>query len=185
MRLYPVEVVEVEADSVKLHYVRYSSDLDEWRDSEDIVEPKHEMYTPYEPHKQLTFQIKLALDSGNRRYPETRVELPFDRVLFAGGLQQCGTIVSTTRGHAVYTIHTYGDLVPFLGENWYIRGLNDRLDFCYVNLKTVCFYLYERKPIPDYTLSGKQLIRGGNILVFRFVRMDGVRSKWDEICKLA
>ncbi len=142
------------------------------------------MYTPYEPHKELAFQIKLALDSGNRRDPKTRIELPFDRVLFTGGLQSCGTVVSTTRGRTVYTITKYGDLVPLLGERWFMRGLNERLNFCYVNLETVRFYTYERKPIVDFTPAGKQIINGANILVFRFVRMDGVESKWEEICQL-
>ena len=65
-----------------------------------------------------------------------------------------------------------------------MRGINDRLDFCYVNLSTVKYWLHKRKAVEDFHPGGKKLINGGNILVFMFVRMDGVRSMYDDIAKL-
>lgn len=36
--LFPIEVVERAGKRVKVHYVGYSSDLDEWKDAGDILD---------------------------------------------------------------------------------------------------------------------------------------------------
>ena len=94
----------------------------------------------------------MALDSKHRRDPEVRIELSFDRLLFEGGLKQAGNLVAGgVRGAAVYGISSYTSLTPLLGIRWHMRGLNDRLYFCYVNLEMVRYYLYERRDIEEYT----------------------------------
>ena len=37
-KLYPVEVTERALNRVKIHYIGYGSDDDEWRDADDIVD---------------------------------------------------------------------------------------------------------------------------------------------------
>ena len=135
--------------------------------------------------RELRYQIKLALNSGSRHDPEVRIEIPFDPLIFAGGLQQVGKFTQNYRGHSVYTISTYGDLIPLLGPRWHIRGLNGN-DFCYVNLETVLFHLHHRKCLEDYDLcNGESSAEySGSTLVFKFVRMDGTKASYDSILRL-
>ena len=46
---------------------------------------------------------------------------------------------------------------------------------CYVNLNTVSYYLRKRRNLVEYSTGGCKLEhKGGFVLVFKFVRMDGV-----------
>ena len=98
-------------------------------------------------HRELQYQIKLALNSGTRQDVAVRIEIPFDPLVFAGGLQQAGVFVREYRGHSVYRI-----AAPLLGQRWHIRGLNCN-DFCYVNLETVLFNLHHRKYMEEVDLE--------------------------------
>lgn len=69
---------------------------------------------------------------------------------------------------------TYGSLIPLLGAQWHIRVLNKQLDFCFVTLATVQFYLHERQSIKD-PLDSSRDVKSGFLLVFKSVRRDGVR----------
>ena len=186
-KLYSITVLErdLDCDRVKIHYSGYSDKHDEWRDAADIVDPpvvKKETYRPFELHRELALQIKLALTSANNRDPAVRIELPFDKLLFSGGLKQLGYYCHTTRGHEIYGIHSFSCLVPLLGTNWHFRGLNEQLDVCYINKVTVQYYLHKRKALTEFTPSGREEVDSGYILVFKFVRMDGVASEWDSVC---
>ena len=64
-------------------------------------EAKLEVYQPFELHKELAYQIKLALDSRGRREPQVRIDLPFDKLLFDGGLKQLGKWSHNVRGSEV------------------------------------------------------------------------------------
>lgn len=88
--LYPVEVIARDGDKVKIHYIGYGDEDDEWRDTAEIVEtqPDVEPYVPFDVHRELAYQIALALNSKHRSEPEVRIELPFDKLLFEGGLKQ-------------------------------------------------------------------------------------------------
>ena len=187
-KLYPVEIVDRADDGrVKVHYIGFSDRYDEWKDNDDIVpneaagEQRVPVYKPFDLHCELAYQIKVSLDSRNHRDPDVRIDLPFDSVIFNGGLEERGRYLHTIRNHDVYTIDKYSDLASFLGFNWHIRGLNDRLDFCYVNLDLVQFYLHKRKSIVDFCDKGKSIFDGGDLLVFRFVRMDGVKQQWEQV----
>ena len=167
--LYPIEVIERVGERVKIHYVGYGNEDDEWRDASELVElqgsKKADAYVPFEFHKELAYHIKAALKSGNRQDPDVRIKLALDKLLFDGGLKQHGHFLCNAHGHEIFTICRYADLEHLLGEGWHIRGLNDTLDFCYINLKTVQFYLHERKGIEEYTLQGKKTIPGGWVLI--------------------
>ena len=104
--LYPVEVCERQENSVKINYIGYSNEHDEWRHPSELVSIGSdgqllENYHAYNPHQELAYQIKLALHSGNRREPAVRIELPFDRLLVEG-LKQFGNFLNAQNGLSYY-----------------------------------------------------------------------------------
>ena len=110
----------------------------------------------------------------------------FDAMLYQGGLKSLGYLKKRERGHEVYGIKGYKDLVPLFGESWHIRIKNKQLDFCYASLETVEFYLRRRAPVEEFTMSGDTIIstHGGHILTFKFVHMDGVRRHLDSVRRI-
>ena len=179
--LYTIEIIEEREDEVRIHYVGYSSKHDEWRSREEIVQPSTnqpaERYRPFDCHDQLAYAIKSALVSHRDKDPAVRIEIPFDPLIFQGGLRNKGRLMRQARGEEHYTINEYGDLTPFLGKQWYIRGINAQLDFCAVTEETVEFYLHKKAAIVDH-LSGT--IQGGYVLIFKFVRFDGVKNQLSD-----
>ena len=137
-------------------------------------------YTPFHLHNELAYQIKLSLRPSTRADPDVRIEIPFDRFLFIGGLQQVGKFVKSSRGHDIYTIRRYSALEPLLGQQWHLRVLNRAKDFSYVILETVQYYLHRRVPAQD-AIDDERSVDGGYLLIFRFVRGDGVERNWEEI----
>ena len=100
--LYEVEINEVDKQRkrLKLHFVGYSEEFDEWRDfdsegsyfpfvrleniyvpGEESLQDRREMF-----HGQLYRAIKRRLWSGRREDPETRIELAVERDVFSTGL---------------------------------------------------------------------------------------------------
>ena len=114
---------------------------------------------------------------------DVRIELSFDKYLFIGGLQQAGKLVKRNRGHDIYTIRKYSSLEPLLGHQWHLRVLNKQMDFCYVIKETVQFHLHKRHDIED-AVDETRTVDGGCVLIFRFVRGDGVHRNWDDIVKI-
>ena len=145
-KLYPIEVLERRKGRVKIHYVGYDSIHDEWRNEDEITDMEHseagalqmEDYKPFDLHYELAYAIKAALRSClPRRDPDVRLEIPFDLLIFNGGLKLAGTFVRKFRGHDIYTIRNYHELAPLLGKRWYLRVLNEQQDFCAVKEDTV------------------------------------------------
>ena len=163
--LYDVEVVDSNANQVEIHYVGYGDEFDEWRDESEVIDlpPVQPTYVPFELHRELAFQIKLSLNSG------VRIEMPFDMLLFEGGLKRLGKPLQKGHSHEVYTIQCYGDLKPVLGDRWYVRAINKHLNFCYVNLCTVQYHSHTRKLLEEFSEDGSSYTIGGHVLIFRFV----------------
>lgn len=191
--LYPLEVIDREGDRVKVHYIGYSTQYDEWRLSSELETVRDdsspgdghqlevEPYRPFDLHKELAYSIKSSL-RGSRNDPEIRIDMPFDLLLFNGGLKQHGCLLRRAQGHEVMGIENYSDLVPLLGKRWYIRILNPRKNFCYVNKETVQFWVHKRKDLEEFDEEGAPtVLKGGYNLVFRFVRMDSVADELDSI----
>lgn len=177
--LYAIEVLEEKDGQVKIHYTGYSGDYDEWRNKEDIVVPTEpEKYHPYDHHQQLAFAVKSSLCSGRDRDPAVRLEVPFDKLIYQGGLMTVGRFLKVVRGEEHYGIANHQDLSPFLGNQWFIRGINAHFDFCAVISHTVVFHLHKKAPIYDH-LSGEN-IDGGYVLIFKFVRFDGVKDQLSD-----
>ena len=90
-------------------------------------------------------------------------------------MKTAGKLVKVVRGEEHYTIERYEDLSPLLGEQWFIRGINTHLDFCAVVADTVTFYLHKKADIVDYLSPNN--VDGGYVLVFKFVRFNGVKEE--------
>ena len=107
-----------------------------------------------------------------RSDPNVKIEVPFDRFLFIGELQQAGKLRKSTGLYQIYGITKYSALVPLLGEQWHVRVLNKQMDFCYAVRETIQYHLRRCQDIID-PIDPKRSIDGGYVLVFRFVRGDG------------
>ena len=134
------------------------------------------MYLPFSLYSELCHAIKKALVSGRKESPHVRIEMPFDKLQFTGGLKTYSTSLRVYRGIERYKITSYKDLNPLLGQNWHFRGINPNGDFCYVILDTLEFYLHKRKSLKEYLPSSGSPIMSerelGYALVFTFVRGD-------------
>ena len=173
---------------MEVHWIGSTHKKDEWiaadslttldEGAEDTDVPQLECYSPFNIHEELAYRIKAALTSGTKDSVEVKIELPFDPIIYTGGLQQQGKFLRRWERNNIYGIKKYSDLIPLLGEKWHIRILNEHMNFCYVNLETVSFYLRRKQSLIEYSPDGvKQEFHGGFYLVFRFVRMDGVRRQ--------
>lgn len=138
---------------------------------------------PFHLHSELAYQVKLALKPSTRSDPNVRIELPLDKYLLVGGLQQAGKFLKSSHGHDIYGITSYSSLVPILGRQWHLRVLNKEKDFCHAILDTVQFYLHRRQPAED-ALDPDRSVDGGYLLIFRFVGGDGVERNWEDIAEI-
>ena len=205
--LYAIEIIEEdqEAARYKVHYVGYSCAYDEWKEKDAIVDIGDQNPDPEDPNPgpnacpmyydhglikrfslyyELATRIKIALNSSRKGSPMVRIDLPFDKIEFNGGLRTYGVKKCCVRGIEYYTITKFQDLNPLLGVNWHWRGIDVNGDFCYVILKTIEFYLYPRRPIKEFIPSAdgkppEEVQRPtGEMLVFRFVQGDGVSAQF-------
>ena len=159
-----MEVLERDNGRVKIHYVGYSDVNDEWRDEKEIAPfgvqgaLQMEPYRPYCHHRELARAIKAALRSAlPRRDPDVWIEIPFDQLVYNGGLKKVGTFVRTFRGNDVHQIKMYDDLVPLLGIWWCICVLNEQKDFCAAKFETVMFHLGRRPDLTDFSPEDRTL----------------------------
>lgn len=194
-RLYPVEVVDKEDHRVKIHYLGYDSSYDEWREygdvvpltSPDIAEGSQPLLQPFSLYAELGIKIKQALTCGRKESPSIRIDMPFDVLLFNGGLKIAGVPSQKIRGTQRYKINHFRDLNPFFGQHWHFRGLNTNGDYSYVVLETVEFHLHSRRQLVEYCppMSASGSISEnrtdiGYALTFCFVRGCGTKSTFGK-----
>ena len=189
--LYPIEVVERAPDNrVKIHYIGYHARFDEWRDESEIElltqnndesENEHDLGScpplghPFSLYHELGTRIKQTLLCGRKESPCVRIDMPFDLLLFNGGLGAAGTQFRNIGGTKHYRIKHYRDLNPLLGDKWHYRGLNANGDYSYAVKETVEFYLRKRRPIVEYFPCSSETAlcssrMTGYMLTFCFVR---------------
>ena len=203
--LFPIEVVEEDTDSAryKVHYIGYSSAYDEWRERDaivDIEDPHPQDPNPEDPnpenlvfydigrfslYRELATRVKSALNSSRKASPIVRIDLPFDKIEFDGGLRVYGVKKCFIRGAQHYGISKFQDLNQLLGVDWHCRGININGDFCYVILNTVEFFLYHRRSLKEFVPSAdggvKEICRHtGDMLVFSFVKGDGTPAQFGK-----
>lgn len=193
--LFPIRVIDEDSERYKVHYVGYASKYDEWKGKDEIIdldnydnddqELENTYTVRFSLYRDLAIRIKAALTSGRKESPVVRIDMPFDRVEFDGGLRTCGERKRYIRGTQRYTIKKYQDLDRLLGKNWHYRGINCNGDFCYAILKTVEYYLYRRRPLKEYVPTAdlevkEEGINTGDMLVFTFVKGNGTPENFGK-----
>ena len=98
--LYRIKVLERRDDHVKVHWIGYTHKNDEWIAADSLTTLDEgaegtdvlqlERYSPFNIHEELAYRIKAALTSGTKDSVEVKIELPFDPIIYTGGLQQQG-----------------------------------------------------------------------------------------------
>ena len=129
-QLYPVDVVERgENGRVKVQYIGFNQEFDEWRAPSDIVpleldKSSDPVLLPFSLYFELGNTVKKALNSGRKESPHIRIEMAFDKLQFTGGLKACSTSSRTYCGYERYKITSYKNLDPLLGKNWHVGTLD-------------------------------------------------------------
>ena len=150
--LYDIEIVDEdeESDRVRIHYVGYSSEYDEWRNrSEIVVRPPQTVIPPRVDPVSFSFSnllsaIKKQL-KPSREDPAIRIQLPFEE-------EDCEFLIqkgTKCENSNQFKINSYSEL-GVLGEDWHYRVVNTRGDFSFIVLETVRFHVYRPKPILEY-----------------------------------
>ena len=101
--------------------------------------------------------------------------MPFDPLLFNGGLKEAGVPTSKCGGQH-FTIRKYSDLDHLLGKGWHFRGLNENGDYCYVILSTIDYSLQKLRPFVEFipvrqedNKFASSVTNSGHHLVLNFV----------------
>lgn len=171
---------------MKIHYVGFGSEYDEWKDPTEFVDITSPcvLSEKYDFHQDLALRIKSTLiTSGTRKSnPCVRIVMPFDEKTFMEGLALQGYINDTNKH---YRITQYTDLDELLGEGWHFRGLNSIGDYCFVVPNTVEYYLSRRRSLVHFipNVNGSPIrvcTPQGFMLYFTFVRGDGTSSDFGK-----
>ena len=199
-KLYRLRILEKDEANgvVKVGYIGYSDKYNEWRRLEDIVNveegeeeeennclaPSHLSYSKFCLFEELACRIKSLLISRRKSSPVCSVTMSFDLVHFESLVLR--GIRNETKGKNTYSLTSLLKLDDLLGKRWYIRGINEAGDFCYIEPGTVSFYLKQSKPRPDFQLTDdgtlvKHSFGKQNQLIFQFVRSDGISCQWDSV----
>jgi len=165
--LYPVEVLEQALENrVIINYIGYHAHFDEWRDESEIElltqdnaaesENEHNLGSslplghPFSLYYELGTRIKQTLLCGRKESLRVRIDMPFDLILFNGGLGAAGTQFRNIGGTQNYRIKHHRDLNSLLGDKWHYRGLNADGDYSYAVKETVELYLRKHRPVVEY-----------------------------------
>ena len=176
-----------------MHYTGYSSEYDEWKEKGDIVFSKPVFpptitEEPISPLTELACAIKKKLLPSRSEDPEVRIQLPCDMSSFRL-IRDRGLLTSGQADNGRYSITSYQDLDPVLGEKWYYRISNTVGDFSYVILETLTFHQCKSRPILEYDAQQDTdssfkfvplFIEQSPSIVFSFVRGDGNQKKLKE-----
>jgi len=108
------------------HYEGYNTMYDEWRDEADIVplETDEKPVEFFNLHSKLARRIKQSLNCVRKETPMVRIDMPFNFVLYEGGLKARGYFAREYYRTERYKIRYYKDLNTLLSTNWHWRGLN-------------------------------------------------------------
>ena len=138
-------------------------------------------FGPFSFYRELALKIKSSLGCGRKSSPIVKIESPFNKLQYDGGLRAYGKFKCSSRGNEHYTVSQYSDLDDLLGKNWHIKGINSAGDFAYAILQSVDFYLRKKQPLVEFVPDGsggtkKHLQEQGYTLVFSFIIGDGVQA---------
>ena len=97
----------INPSGLKVHYIGYSSDEDEYKYESKLVSIGDKVRVcdvPYPGH----FSLYVGTNSGRKSSPLVRVDMIFDKILFDGGLRLAGKFKRGGNDH--YSIRSYADL---------------------------------------------------------------------------
>jgi len=99
---------------------------DEWRDEADIVplETDEKPVESFNLHSELARRSKQSLNCVRKETPVVHMDMPFDFVLYEGGLKARGYFAREYYRTERYKIRQYKDLNTLLSTNWHWRGLH-------------------------------------------------------------
>ena len=174
-----------EQGRVKVHYIGYGSEYDEWREPAGLIDLDSPCMVSekYDLHQELALRIKSALTASRKSNPSVKIIMPFDKHVFSEGLAALGFVYKSTNNLTRYRITQYSDLDDLLGKGWHFRGLNSAGDFCFVIPQTTEYCLRRRRPmchfVPDNNgVAVKTSTPQGYALHFSFIRGDGTPSEF-------
>ena len=116
-----------------------------------LLSGKEELLESYSLYKDLGIKIKKSLSCNRRSSPMIKIVMPFDVVMFNGGLKTSGIATKVVGGNQHYRINHYRDLNHLLGRNWHFRAINANGDYGYIVTNTVSFYIRRNKPLTEYS----------------------------------
>ena len=168
--LFPITIVERQESRVKVHYIGYSSNYDEWKDVDELeclsepqdeIEDSDELHCdpipdkpvccePFSLYRNLAVKIKQSLSCRRKSSPTLRIVIPFDLILFNGGLKEAGIRSKKVHGNQYYQIHHYRDLNHLLGKNWQFQGININGDNGYAVMESVEYHLSKSRSLKEY-----------------------------------
>ena len=183
-KLYRLTVVEEDEANgmVKVRYIGYSREYEEWRSKEDIVElnvedessfdeqdghdesntipaapfsTNHQSLKQFCLYDELASRIKSLLLSHRKGDPICRINMSFDTIYFDGLIRRSKALSTPQRSKTqpTYTLPTLSELDDILGSRWYIRGINAAGDFCFVTPGTVKFHLKQKRKKIDFQMQ--------------------------------
>ena len=94
---------------VKIRYIGYSANEDEWRDASDILDftpPKPLISLTFSLYQELALKIKRTLQGFRKASPEVRIEMDFDNIIFDGGLKRVGKLRQIQQGVLMALLRT-------------------------------------------------------------------------------
>ena len=215
-RLFRVNILDTDEEngSVKVSYIGYGNEYNEWRPSEDIVDLINDtdngesssstkndfadveettvpMSMPSQQfclYNELAFRIKSLLISNRKADPLCKILITFDKLCYDGLLYR-GVPVKKHACKEVYTVTSLSKLDDILGERWYIRGINAAGDFSFVKPGSVRYFMKCCQGQKDYQIQSDgslKIFTFGNRyqLTFSFIREDGTLSQWYTTLKL-
>lgn len=119
-----------------------------------------------------SIKIKRALSCNRTASPNIKVSMPFDILLFNGGLRLAAILSKRSSGIQYYKINHYKDLYPLLGANWHVRGINSNGDYGYAIKETVEFGVRKSRKLTEYMPGDYSAVKvctdTGYTLVFTF-----------------
>ena len=124
-QLYTVDVLEKKDGHVKLHYVGYEDRFNELRDEAELemldqeaeeTQPsvdQPEVFKTYSFYKDLGIKVKKALSCSRIASPIIKIVMPFDVLLFNGGLKSSDIPSKKVAGNQHYKIVTTKILITY------------------------------------------------------------------------
>ena len=174
-----VNILETDEEngSVKVSYIGYDDEYNEWRPSDDIVDLSTmanlwmnrqvklgETLVPIPSqqfclYNELALKIKSLLISNRKADPQCKLIMTFDKLCYDGLLYR-GVPVKKHGYKEIYTVISLSKLDDILGERWYIRGINVAGDFSFVKPGSVRYFF---EMLQDY-----QIQSDGSLMMFNF-----------------